>query len=443
MSTIFIDGAKPLVGTVTPSGAKNSAIKLIYAALYTNEDVLLENVPDILAVDEDLAVVRSLGAKADWAGNNRILINGASINSYEVPSEIGSRYRTTLLAAGPLLYRFGRAILPKPMGTDKKVHPHNRLVETWTNLGIKVEDKGEFYELDSTEARSGNIYFRTSSHLGTDNAIISSLFLPGETTISNASEESEVDDLLEFCSGMGVKIEQPETRKLVIHGTTQFKGGRFVVQSDKTEIAIFAAASLITKGNLIIRKVNRTTMVPFVNFLNKIGSRFEFSGDELKVWYHDEPFKPQNLIISPTPGFVSDWQPLASLILAFAEGESIVHDTVNIERFDYIKDLNRMGARMETLKPSEAGIVPVISDDSYNFSSEGEPEIALKIKGPVRLKGEKLNIQNFLSGPILVLAALAAEGRSELTGFDHVRKYMEGFDDKLLSIGANLWKTQG
>jgi len=442
MNTIFIEGGKPLVGTVTTSGAKNSAIKLIYAALYSNEDVLLENVPDILAVDEDLAVVRSLGAKAEWAGNNRVLLNGSSINNYEIPVEIGSRYRTTLLAAGPLLFRFGRAVLPIPVGSEKKIHPHNRLLETWTALGIKIQDKGNVYELDSTEAKASNIHFKTSSHLGTDNAILSSVFLPGQTTITNASEESEIEDLVAFCKNMGVVIERTDPRKIVIEGTNMFKGGRFTVQSDKTEIAIFATAALVTKGNLIIRKVDKSAMISFVNFLNKIGARYEFCGDELKVWCRDEPFTPQNLVISPTPGFVSDWQPLAALVLSFAQGESVIHDTVNIERFDYTKDLNRMGARMETLRPSDAGFIPIISDDSYNFHKDGEPEIALKILGPTKLKGEKLNIDNFMCGPVHVLAALAAEGRSEVSGFDQVKKYMENFDEKLISIGAKLWKAQ-
>jgi len=181
-------------------------------------------------------------------------------------------------------------------------------------------------------------------------------------------------------------------------------------------------------------------LIPLVNFLNKIKANFEISDNELKVWRNEEELLPTHVDISPTPGFVPDWQSLATVLLTQASGESIVHDTVYTNRFDYVVDLNRMGAKIEKIKPTQLELIPVISDDSYDFETKGEPESALRIEGPTKLKGAKLNIVSFINGAVLVLAALCAEGKSEIIGVENIEKYFSGFIDKLKSLGANIWE---
>jgi UDP-N-acetylglucosamine 1-carboxyvinyltransferase len=428
METFFVEGGRPLAGNVTPSGSVNSAIKLIYAALFSNEDVIIENVPDILAIDENLAVIRSVGAYAEWSGNNRLVVNGSGISTHEIPQGIGSRYKTTLLAAGPLLFRFGRAELPKFSGEASTVgagYPDSDFIEAWEALGIVVEDRGEQYTLDSTRAQSTHYHFKNLSHLGTDNAVLTALFINGETQLTNASEESEVDDLITFCRTIGASIECPEPRKINITGVNVFKGGRFKVQSDKTEVAIFATAAITTGGNVTIQNVDRTTMVPFINFLNKIGGKFAFSGEELKIWVAEEILKPYQLEIAPTPGFVPAWQSLAVLILTQAEGESLVTDTVSSSKFIYATDLNRMGASIELVESEVQGIIE-----------------SAKITGPSKLKATKLNMPGFAHVPVELLAALIAEGKSEVSGLENVTRYRENFIEKLTQLGAKVWKAQ-
>ncbi len=440
MSGITVEGGTPLMGTVLVSGSKNSVLKLIPAAMFSNEDIVLSNVPRIKSVFDDLEIITSIGGKAEWVGSNTLILNGSSVNTYEIPSDIGSKYRTTMLLAGPLLFRFGKAYIPKHKPTSFKPGPVNRFLDTWRSLGFRVEEDENYYRIFSETPNGASIVFRTSSHTATDNAILSSVFVQGETIINNASEECEIDDLVETLSLMGASVERIEPRKIKINGVSIFKGTKFEVCPDKSEVASFAAAAVITKGNISIRGVRKDAMVQFVNLLNKIGARFEFSEDELRVWRHDEEIQPTTVEVSATPGFVPDWQSLATLILTQANGESTIHDTVYIDRFGFIVDLNRMGAKIEIIKPSEAGIVPVISDDSYDYEKMGEPSTLARIKGPSKLRGERLTISDFRYGAALLLAALCAEGKSEIIGVENIENFFEGFVDKLKSLGAKIWE---
>lgn len=440
MPGITVEGGTPLMGTVLVSGAKNSALKLIQAAMFSNEDIVLSNVPRIKTVFDDLEIINSIGGRAEWVGSNTLILNGSSLNSHEIPLEIGSKYRTTMLLAGPLLFRFGKAFIPKYKSPSFKSGPMNRFLDTWKSLGFRIEEDEDYLRIFSEIPNGASIVFRTSSHTATDNAILSSVFVQGETTITNASEECEVDDLVDMLNQMGASVQRIEPRKIKINGVSIFKGTKFEVCPDKSEIATFAAAAVITKGNISIKGVKKDAMVQFVNFLNKIGVKFEFSDTELRVWKHDEDIQPLQLEVSATPGFVPDWQSLATLILTQANGESTVHDTVYIDRFGYTVDLNRMGARVEVIKPSEAGIVPVISDDSYDYEKMGEPNTLARIKGPSKLRGERLTISDFRYGATLLLAALCAEGKSEIIGVENIESFFEGFVNKLKSLGAKIWE---
>ena len=439
MSTVIIEGGSPLLGTVQVSGTRNSALKLMAAAMFSNDDVILQNVPKIDVVEDDIKMIRILGGRADWAGAGRVILNGSDITSYEVPLETGSKYRTSLLMAPPLLFRFGKASIPKYKTRLSVPRPVNRILEVWKSLGITIEEDEDYYFISSANASSGHVNFKIPSHMSTDVLIMTAAFLPGETEINNASEESEIDDLIDLMNAMGGNVVRSEPRVIKVNGVNIFKGASVEVQPDKTEAVVFSIAALITKGNVVIKNINRNIMVPLVNFLTKIGARYEFEQNSIKIWRHDEELQAMNLTIAPTPGFVPDWQSAATLLLTQCNGTSYIHDTVYTDRFGYTKDLNRMGAKIELLRPSEAGISYVISDDTYDVDRLGEPYTVAKTNGPVKLKGEKMNITDFRYGTVHVLAALAAEGRSEIEGSDILDCYIENFMLKLKNLGAKIW----
>lgn len=437
---IIVEGASPLVGSVKISGAKNSALKLLSLALHSNEDSVIDNVPHIDNVISDIEIIKSVGGTVEWLGSNRLMVNGSKMNSYEIPYDIGSGQRTCILLAGPLLFRFGKAIIPKFRRTGYSSNPINRHIDMWKSLGINIEEDSKYVYLSSEKISSGTINFKIPSHMATDNAILSSIFIQGETVINNASEESEVDDLLAASCLMGADVRRTDPKTILVNGNNILKGFKYSIQGDKTEAATLATAAILTRGNIEIKGIEKSVFIPFANFLTKIGARFEFTDNGVKVWRHDESINSSQVNISPTPGFIPDWQPLAVLILNQAEGVSYVHDTVYTDRFEYIKDLNRMGAEIELIKPSSINNLPIVSDDSYNIKEEGEPLSVAKITGPKKLRGERLQILDFKNGAVLLLAALSAEGKSEIIGVENIEEYFESFLTKIKSLGAKIWQ---
>lgn len=437
---IIVEGASPLVGSVKISGAKNSALKLLSLALHSNEDSVIDNVPHIDNVISDIEIIKSVGGTVEWLGSNRLMVNGSKMNSYEIPYDIGSGQRTCILLAGPLLFRFGKAIIPKFRRTGYSSNPINRHIDMWKSLGINIEEDSKYVYLSSEKISSGTINFKIPSHMATDNAILSSIFIQGETVINNASEESEIDDLLAASCLMGADVKRTDPKTILVNGNNILKGFKYSIQGDKTEAATLATAAILTRGNIEIKGIEKSVFIPFANFLTKIGARFEFTDNGVKVWRHGENINSSQVNISPTPGFIPDWQPLAVLILNQAEGVSYVHDTVYTDRFEYIKDLNRMGAEIELIKPSSINNLPIVSDDSYNIKEEGEPLSVAKITGPKKLRGERLQILDFKNGAVLLLAALSAEGKSEIIGVENIEEYFESFLTKIKSLGAKIWQ---
>ncbi len=438
MSTVTIEGGKPLQGTVKISGAKNSALKIIAAALFVNEDIILENMPRMGNVVNDLEIIKALGGKVEWIGSNKLLINASGLNTFEIPYDLGSKYRTASLHAAALVFRFGKAVIPIPGGCKIGLRPMNRWVDTWESLGIDVTyDERNFY-LEANELKPANINFKINTHMGTDNAILFSMFVSGETTILNAAEEPEVDDLINFVNMIGGNIERIDSRKIKVTGKNNFNGGTYKIMGDRNEVVTFAVAALVTHGNITIRGVDRTNLLAFTNVLTNMGAKFEISQNEMRVWRKNEDLQAVDVTTAPYPGFMTDWQPLITLLLTQVSGIGKVHDTVYWDRFGYTSDLNRMGSKIELVKPSDVGFEPIISEDSYNIEEQGEPKTVAKIMGPSKLKGAKLNIPDLRAGAALVLAALTADSKSELLGYENITRGYENFTTKLIDLGANI-----
>ncbi len=438
MSSIIIEGGVPLIGTIDVSGSKNLAIKLIYASMFSNDDVILENVPRVGSVEEDVQIVKSVGAKAEWAGKNTLILNGSSIETYKIPYKVGERNRTVFLFAAPLLHRFGKAFIPKIKNTSFNPSSIGRFLNVWDSLGIIYYEDENYFMLSSENISPSNISFKTPTQMGTETSILLASFISGETIINNASQEPEIDELISFMEDIGVTVSRIEPTKIRVLGTSLFKGTRFTICPDKVEAVCFIVACLITNGNMLIKNVRREDLTSFVSLLMKIGAKFEFVGNELKVWRAGEELVSSSVTISPFPGFIPDWQPFITLLFTRTTGESVLHDTVYLDRFDYVKDLNRMGAKIDMVKPSEVGLRPVISDDAYDIAKKGEPSTVLKVHGPTKLRANRFDSIDLRFGSVFVLAALGAEGKSEIFNFEKINFNSEKFFEKLQILGAKL-----
>jgi UDP-N-acetylglucosamine 1-carboxyvinyltransferase len=237
---------------------------------------------------------------------------------------------------------------------------------------------------------------------------------------------------------IGAEVERVEPRRINITGTKQFSGGTFTVQPDRNEVVTYAVAALVTNGNIAIKGVDKTHLLAFTNVLTKMEAKFEIDGDEMRVWRAGEKLLPVDITTAPYPGFMTDWQSLITLLLTQVEGTSLVYDTVYWDRFSYTVDLNRMGAKIKLVLPSEQGFDLIVSDDTYDVEKQGEPSCVAQIEGGTELKGTKLHIPDLRAGATLVLAALTAEGKTELDGFDNVTRGYEDFISKLIDLGANI-----
>ena len=436
--SIIIEGKVPLNGTVQVSGAKDSALKLIVASIFSSSDVVLDNVPNIKPIQELVFVLQEIGAKVDWIGQNRLHLDCTTINTFELPEFSGISRRSSLLLVPALIFRFGKAVLPKINSTTQKPVPINRLLETWEAFGVKVEEDQGYYKFDGSAVRATQVNFKVNTHIGTDNAILCAIFARGETIISNAAEEPEVEDLVAFCNSMGAEIVQKDNKKLVIQGKKHFKGTKFRVQGEKDEVVALCVATILTKGNLTITGTDKNQLLSFLSFLTKIGCNYEFSKDEMRIWHGESPLKSVNVITAAAPGFLTDWQSAATVLMTQAHGESLIHETIYTDNLGYTKDLNRMGAKITLHKPSDVNLDVVISDDSYSELLMGEPLTVAKVVGPTNLKGNKLYIPDLKARGALVLAALAADGKSEIHGFEKIEHIYENFYSKLTDLGAHI-----
>lgn len=435
MFSVKVVGSQPLQGAVKISGSKNSAIKLIYASLFCSENVILDNVPNIGEIHDELEIIASLGATFSWISENKILINASNINSFEIPFTTGSKSRLSFLAAGPLLFKFGKAHIPKPLNTNVAPSPYKRFIDTWISLGFEIQEDDKYVKVIYKNSNEKNINLKNVSHTGTDNAILSSIFLD-DVTINNVSLTPETEDLISFCNQIGAEISRQENRILAVSGSKFFSGGAFKVQNDKNEAVLFATAAILTNGNISIFGAESSHLTPFLNYLNSVNIRYDFGKDEFRIWQQEPILNSVQLNSSPFPGFITDWIPYATLIALASSGTSLINDPFYLSRKDFIRYLNLMGADIEMLKPSEAGFT--INDKENYTLIDNEPFIVAKVSGPKKLKPAKISLNDPRFNYALFLATLMCDGVSEIKNGTDLERSFERIFDKFVDLGAKF-----
>ena len=444
LSKYIIDGSLPLKGEVTVSGAKNAAIKMVAASLLTGEEVILTNIPEIDDVAVMIEAASSLGIKTAWLDNHKLRLKADEIKTYTLDTALTCRARSTIMFMAPLLSRFGQFTLGEPGGcTIGKNRPINRHLEAFSQMGAQIEFKDGSYKGHVQGGLKGaEVIFEKNTVMGTESVLLSSVLASGITTILNAAQEPEVDDLILLLTKMGAIIERVTDRTIRVEGVATLHGASHEILPDRNEAATFAIAAAVTRGDLLIKNTKPSDMTALLAKLEKIGVAFEYGKNSLRVWaLPDREFKSVSIETSPHPGFMTDWQQPICVLLTQAVGVSLVHDTIYINRFEFTKELNRMGSKIDVVRPCEAGIKTVVSDDDYDIGKEGEPFTVAKINGPTPLTGKRLTIPDLRAGATLVLAALCAKGKSEIFGVEYIDRGYELFDQKLTAIGARIIRT--
>lgn len=436
-----IEGGIPLKGEVQVSGAKNAAIKETAVSLLTTESITLENVPEVSDLVVDLEIIKALGVEVAKPGSGVLTLGPPVSLKTDVPEKLSCQTRGAIIVLGPLLAREGKVVLPVPGGCAIGLRPLDRHLAGLEALGARFEIRAGKILGRAKKLRGGRVVFKKNTVMGTENIVLAAVLAQGETEILGAAQEPEVDDLINLLRQMGAQVERdPQNPRILrIQGVQTLSGARHRILPDRNEAVTFAVAAAVTRGDILLTDLIVSDLTAFLAKLQKIGVSYEILGKNLRVWVEEGVvFRPTEVETAPHPGFMTDWQQPLTVLLTQAKGESLVHETVYEDRWKYLAELKKFGARVELFTPQELGKTFEPDRCNFDWKGSGQPRTFARILGPTQLKGAKVQITDLRAGAALVLAGLAAEGQSEIWGVEHIRRGYENFEEKLAKLGARI-----
>ncbi len=422
MESLFIHGGRPLAGSVAVSGSKNAALPAIAAALLTDEPCIIRNVPDIQDVRTMLDIVSDLGAEVSFAKNTvRICARGISSKfangkTVILPEDGVCKLRASILLWGPLLARFGRVKSAYPGGCILGKRSIDTHVQALEMLGAKFSTASSSSVSFSAKKLTGRKFtLKEFSVTGTENAVMAAVLATGKTKIRLSATEPHVVDLCRMLGRMGAKISGLGTHVLVISGVKKLKGATHTVISDYLEAGTLTLAAVLTRGRVTIRNIVPEDLEIFWNLLREIGADFTLTDTAISI----RPVKKfralSRLQTAIHPGFPTDLQAPFAVLLTQCVGTTLVHETLFEDRFRYLPELKKMGARFEVLNPHQ-----------------------VMIHGQTKLRGTTVKSCDLRAGAAMVLAGLVASGTTRVTEVNYIDRGYERFEEKLLHLGAKI-----
>ena len=412
MRLYSIDGPVSLEGDVAISGAKNCTLKLMAAALMVPGEVVLERVPRIKDVFLMAQVLEELGAKVSFE-NQRMVIDASGELSEETPYDLVRRMRASIQVLGPLLARLGRARVAMPGGDAIGSRPIDLHMKGLEQMGTKFTSQHGFVEGVVDRLKGTRVLLEFPSVGATENMLMAAVIAEGTTTIENAAREPEIQDLADFLINAGARIEGAGTPTVVIEGVDALSPVRHEIIPDRIEAGTFAVAAVATRGNVTITDVRPDHLELPLLKLEETGAEITRGTDEVRIAMTQRP-KTMDLVTLPYPGFPTDLQPMMMVLLAQAEGSSILTENVFEARWLFVDEVNRMGSQVRV---------------------EGHHAV---IRGVERLSGAPVRAPDIRAGAALVMAGLCAQGRTDVYDSGHIERGYEDFPRKLAGLGADL-----
>lgn len=438
----IIQGGYPLRGEVQLSGAKNVALKVIIASLLFKNKVHLANIPKIKDIEELLHLIRTLGGKAEFIKKNTVVIDGSGINTHQVDFLHASKIRVSFMLFAPLLFKFGQALIPNPGGCRIGSRPIDRQIDLMKAFGITVSychDDGYYHAKLNKEKINGIVYqFDKSTHTGTELAILFGGIASGQTIINNASQEPEIDDLINFLNLGGAKIKRVG-RKIHVEGVRHFKQNQpYTIINDRNEAVTYAIFALATKGEVTVSKIEPPMIEVFIRKVEKAGGGVTIDDGRVRFFYKNT-LRAIDVTTVPHPGFMTDWQAPWAVLMTQVHGTAIIHETVFENRFSYVEELKKLGAQIEYFQPKVNH-----PDNLYQFNLTSVNKLnpqAIKIYGETKLHNGVLNVFDLRAGANLLIAAMIASGESIVNGASIIDRGYEEIDKKLKLLGAKIEKV--
>lgn len=440
MDAFIVEGGNPLRGDVTVSGAKNVAMKVMLSGLLTDQPIFVSNVPLISSVYGTIDIVNKLGVSVSVGKNHTVRIQGNQIADHIVPLELGGLYRTATMVIGPLLARVGEAIVPNPGGCRLGMRPIDRHMEGLTAMGATISYEDGFFHARAKGLTGTRYRFAANTHTGTETLLLAAVLAKGETVLENAAAEPEVDDLIKLLVAMGAKIKRTQERTIRIEGVKKLHGAEFTVMPDRNEAVTFAIAALVTGGDIIINGTQPEYLHEFLAGLDRAGAGWEKVAQGKVRVFAGSGLHATHVTTGPYPGFMTDWQSPWAILMTQAEGVSVLHETIYEDRFGYVEELKKMGARIEYFNP------PIKNpQEFYNFNWQDREEHnkhAIRIHGKTQLHNAVLEVADLRAGATLVLAAACASGKSYIRGIDHIDRGYESIEKRLASLGMHIQRVK-
>jgi UDP-N-acetylglucosamine 1-carboxyvinyltransferase len=414
MSTLLLEGGRPLSGRVTVGGNKNAALPLVAACLLAEEPCTLENVPRISDVRVMADLLTGLGAQVSGLGTSTLTIACPAVTTDTPDPKLVGRLRGSVLLMGPLLARRGRVCLAPPGGdfpTRRTIATH---VQALVALGARVTSESG-YELEAPDGlRGASFYLDEASVTGTETAVLAAAGAEGETEIRHAATEPHVVELCEFLRRMGVPLEGAGTSTIRVHGRSRRSGARHRLHGDYIEAGSWAVVAAITGGSADISGVRAVDMEPITAVLSRMKLQVELRDDGFSV--HPSRIEAiRSLTTGLWPGFPSDMVSLVTVLATQAHGETLIHDWMYELRLFALEQLSGMRADLFLCDPHR-----------------------IVVSGPTKLRGRALDSRDLRSGMALIAAALAADGKSSLTPLETVERGYADVVDRLRSLGASV-----
>ena len=411
---LHITGGARLHGDICVSGSKNAALPEMAAALLTPEPLRLANVPRVTDTAVMAEILELLGGRVD--GQGTVVIDTGAATGTEVPDHLGRRMRATIVLLGAMLARFGRARLPRPGGDDigaRRVEQHLRALR---QMGARITESETEIVASADHLRGDRIVFDLPTVTGTENILLAAVSAEGRTEIYNAAREPHVSDLCRLLVAMGARIEGIGTERLIVHGTRELRGADHTVISDYLEAGTYAIAVAAVGGGLRIQCTRAEDLQLLLLKLEQAGARVEAGDGWFRVAREPHaPLRPIDMSTWTFPGFPTDLQAQYMALMTQADGQSVISEYVHENRFQHVRELEKMGARITV-----------------------EGRLHAIVHGPSVLRGTQLAIPDIRSGAALVIAAMCADGESLLRNAWHVERGYEDMVGKLSSVGARI-----
>lgn len=435
MSSFLVTGGTPLYGSVRIGGAKNASYKLMIASLLADSESRLLNFSHISDVQTVGEIIQELGGSVQRAGERAIFINPEKLNNWTLDPAKGEQGRFSTMFFGPLLARFGQAVVPAPGGDQIGKRPLDRHFDGLKALGVEIDIQDNMYVAKTDKLKGTTYRFEKNTHTGTETLIMTAIKAQGTTILENAAEEPEIDDLITFINEMGGRVRRRAQRVIEIEGVKNLHGAIHKIMPDRNEAVSYACAAIATKGDVIIENAKAEHLKAFLEKLEEIGAGYDIGPYGIRFYYKSK-LRAADITTEIEPGFMTDWQPLWATLATQCEGTSHIHETIMQRRFQYVDELVQMGAKIEKYQPEVTH-----PDKVYNFNIEDDtPEDlhAIAITGPSALKAGHFKVKDLRHGATLILAAMIAEGTSTIEGIEHVDRGYEKLDKRLRSMGAQI-----